>query len=526
MPEGPVKDTDYDITYENNTNAGTATATVTFKGNYSGEKKLSFIINQKSIDSATITTEGLTYNGSEQTAKITKVTLSDNTELAESDYKVSGNTGKNAATYNALTIKGTGNYNGTATGSFTIATKTVSIAWEPEGDAIFYYDGETHTPTATIEGVAEGEGLTATLKYTDSEKASLDPDSAPSALGSYIVTVTGLTAAAGTTVSNYVLPEEGLTKNFDIVLGKYWLAFAGAANPEDTSVVVKSQGQIDEDMAVLHGTKETTSTGKNKAAVETEYKNYMNGKNATGDSQEVRLYTKWYGVTTDSSSTEQDANKYVEMRIIQVGAHDEDGSAVTFMATHALPTAQQMNASNNTNAGSWEESYMRTTVMSDYVATGMKDIASAALPLNKVTTSGNSGSWTKDSTTADTFWLLSNSELFGAGENNTFISGDSPSFYVEGTQYAWFTTQNVNAKNGYGTNNQAIATLFKTRSGFKPVNSAGGSVSTWSLRSPVVSTGYSFGGVGNSDNPYYPSGAPTTMDNAINARGVVPAFAL
>ena len=521
MPEGPVKDTDYDITYENNTNAGTATATVTFKGNYSGEKKLSFIINQKSIDSATITTEGLTYNGSEQTAKITKVTLSDNTELAESDYKVSGNTGKNAATYNALTIKGTGNYNGTATGSFTIATKTVSIAWEPEGDAIFYYDGETHTPTATIEGVAEGEGLTATLKYTDREKTSLDPDSAPSALGSYIVTVTGLTAAAGTTVSNYVLPEEGLTKNFDIVLGKYWLAFAGAANPEDTSVVVKSQGQIDEDMAVLHGTDEET-----KGIVVAEYTNYMNGKNATGGSQEVRLYTKWYGATTDSSSTEQDANKYVEMRIIQVGAHDEDGSAVTFMATHALPTAQQMNTSNNTNAGSWEDSYMRTTVMSDYVSAGMKDIASAALPLNKVTTSGNSGSWTQDSTTADTFWLLSNSELFGAGENNTFISGNSPSFYVEGTQYAWFTTQNVNAKNGYSTNNQAIATLFKTRSGFKPVNSAGGSVSTWSLRSPVVSTGYSFGGVGNSDNPYYPSGTPTTMDNAINARGVVPAFAL
>ncbi|MBE6741433.1 MAG: fibronectin, partial [Ruminococcaceae bacterium] len=37
----------YTLKYENNKNVGTATVTITFKGNYSGTKKLEFTINPK-----------------------------------------------------------------------------------------------------------------------------------------------------------------------------------------------------------------------------------------------------------------------------------------------------------------------------------------------------------------------------------------------------------------------------------------------------------------------------------------------
>ena len=510
---------DYTISGNTGKEAKEYDLTITGVGNYTGTETVKFTISPKSIASAKITTSELTYNGGEQTAEITAVVLPDGTELAEDDYTASNNTGTDAKTYDALTITGTGNYTGTATGSFVINPKTVGITWEPEGEASFYYDGETHTPTASIEGVAEGEELTVVMSYANSESTPLDPDSAPSALGSYIATVTGLTAAAGTSASNYVLPEEGLSKDFDIVRNKYWLATAGAENPEAATVFVKTQGQIDEDMAVLHGTKETTSTGNNKAAVETEYKNYMNGKNAAGETQEVRLYTKW-----NLNDANTDVNKWVEFRIIQVGEHlndsadaaSGDGSAVTFMATHALPTKQQMNAAK-TNTGGWEASTLRTTMndANGYVMTGLSDLAPSVKAVTKKATGGeyynmyiDDRSKLTDTYTTDTFWTVSYSELCS---ENTVVITDTENWGVyrnEGSQYSWFTNKITNVKGS----NSAIEKLSYTRDDVKL------SPYWWSRSFYLEKTQpYNFGGVGYDGNPTYPVDATTS-------RAVVPAF--
>ncbi len=59
-----VKGTDYDLTYEDNVNVGTATITATFKGNYSGIRKINFNIIAKTLstDDVTFTTiDDLTY---------------------------------------------------------------------------------------------------------------------------------------------------------------------------------------------------------------------------------------------------------------------------------------------------------------------------------------------------------------------------------------------------------------------------------------------------------------------------------
>lgn len=149
-----------------------------------------------------------------------------------------------------------------------------------------------------------------------------------------------------------------------------------------------------------------------------------------------RLYTIW---NYDEVVTY--ANRFVEFRIIQVGAHDNDSSNVTFMATHSLPTAQLMNQGTatdpqGTNAGGWEKSYMRTTVFGDegYVQTGLSGLKDAAVTISKKATSGSSGNWTEGSTTQDKFWLLSFSEL--AGENTTPITSNG--YYKnEGSQYTW-----------------------------------------------------------------------------------------
>ena len=50
-----VKGTDYTVSYQNNKNVGTATVTVTGKGNYTGKKKATFVINPKPAQLNTLT---------------------------------------------------------------------------------------------------------------------------------------------------------------------------------------------------------------------------------------------------------------------------------------------------------------------------------------------------------------------------------------------------------------------------------------------------------------------------------------
>ena len=330
--------------------------------------------------------------------------------------------------------------------------------------------------------------------------------------------VLGGTVVAPTAFFDKVEQILRYTPDDDTSTGKYWLATADATDPEDSSVFIKGQAQIDEDMKVLHGTATQTSGGKDKAAVTTEYMNYMNGLNSDGtQKQEVRLYTKWNGDTKDNSGTEQAANQYVEFRIIQVGEHDGDGSAVTFMATHSLPSAQQMNPKTEanpygTNAGGWEASYMRTTVFGEngYVQTGLSGLKDAALTLNKKATSGSydsdKGTWVEGSTntTADKFWLLSYSEL--AGEDKVSY------FKNEGSQYDWCKDNVTNPTNS----NPAIAGIDVTRAGSYP---AGHDYSPYWLRSPYVIRSDYFGCV-------YPGGHPYCYAGAGYYMGVAPALAL
>ena len=116
-PEITIKDgskvlaegTDYDVTYSNNTNAGTANADITFKGNYSGNIKKTFEIARKPITADIEFTKTFTYTGSE--IKPTVVLKDGNTTIPESEYNVSYESNTNAGTGKIIvTNKDGGNY--------------------------------------------------------------------------------------------------------------------------------------------------------------------------------------------------------------------------------------------------------------------------------------------------------------------------------------------------------------------------------------------------------------------------------
>jgi hypothetical protein len=114
-----VNGTDYTIAYSNNVNAGTATITITGKGNYTGSKTITFKINALNISGATTSSvSAQNYTGKAITPSVT-VSYNGKTLVSGTDYTIAYSNNVNAGTA-TITITGKGNYTGTKTITFTI----------------------------------------------------------------------------------------------------------------------------------------------------------------------------------------------------------------------------------------------------------------------------------------------------------------------------------------------------------------------------------------------------------------------
>ncbi len=121
--------TDFDFSYDKNTDAGenTATVTITGKGNYTGTASKTFTIRPKDINGADIVLKNssFTYDGITKTVEITSVTLDGKTLTSPKDYEIKeGNEFISVNDSITLTIVGKGNYTGTATTIWKIAKAT------------------------------------------------------------------------------------------------------------------------------------------------------------------------------------------------------------------------------------------------------------------------------------------------------------------------------------------------------------------------------------------------------------------
>ena len=475
------------------TEVGTYTVRVKGLGNYTGQTEGTWNIVGIPLDTATVSVQNPTYNGSEQ--EITPVVkLGETTLTKDVDYKIAEGSDAKAtnvsATNYTVTIEGIGKYAGSVSQTWNITpldiTNNDSVTVTLSEDSVAY-DGEAHTQTATVKF-----GSTTLTQGTD---FTVSGQTTATEIGTYTLAVTGTGNFTGSKNATWDIHE---ATNY------YWLAAANATNPEDESGILKNQTQIDKDMKVLHG-----EDSDAKDAVEQEWTNYMNGKSADGTTdQEVRLYTKWYG-----SDAGTGANQWVEFRIIQVGEHDSDGSAVTFMATHSLPTAQSIFGANEKNIVGWSGSTLRVTMNDEqgYVMKGLANLKDSVKPICKLQATYNAETkWSQAASptdTPDTFWVLSHNELTGLGEAWKTV------YPPEGTQYSWFEGKVTNGNAA----NDAIANTDKTRASASPKSSDG---TSWWLRTPNISGSSSFGVVKNDGNPY------ASGQGKYNVRSVVPCFAM
>ena len=166
------KDTDYTVSYSNNTKVGTAKVTITGKGNYTGSVSKTYSIknNFKKATVSGISTKAFTGKNITQsiTVKYNGKTLKNGT-----DYTVSYSSNKNIGTA-TVKIAGKGSYTGTITKTFkinpakqeiqklTAKSKAFFVDWAQKGSATGY-----EIQYATNSKFTSAKKVTITNKKTD-----------------------------------------------------------------------------------------------------------------------------------------------------------------------------------------------------------------------------------------------------------------------------------------------------------------------------------------------------------------------
>lgn len=206
-----VGGTDYTVSYQNNTNPGTATVTVTGTGNYSGYTTKTFTIKQpaKSISSCTVSMSSSSFVA-DGTPKCPTVTVKDGTKTLSLniDYNVDyqNNVEPGTAT---VAIYGTGNYSGYTTKTFTItkpSAKSISSCTVSLSATSYDYDGTAKKPTVTVKDGTKTlvSGTDYTVTYpTDCTNA-----------GSKTVTITGKGNYTGSVAKTYTIVKQTEKKTF------------------------------------------------------------------------------------------------------------------------------------------------------------------------------------------------------------------------------------------------------------------------------------------------------------------------
>lgn len=162
---------DYNVTYSDNINAGTATAIVTGIGAYSGTKNVTFTIEPKKISSPTF--DGLkseyTYTGQKVEPEFTL--MDGDTVIPSNEYEVSysDNTEVGTATI-TITDATDGNYDINCKAEFDIVKADPVINELPMADPISYDPHKTLNEASISGGVVigvSGENITGTWSWAD-----------------------------------------------------------------------------------------------------------------------------------------------------------------------------------------------------------------------------------------------------------------------------------------------------------------------------------------------------------------------
>ncbi|MDO4404312.1 MAG: MBG domain-containing protein [Atopobiaceae bacterium] len=235
--------TDYTVAYSSNVDKGTASITVTGKGNYTGQATGSFRIVSMSINDAAITIAGnnYVYDGNAKTPAVT-VTLNNEKLVAGTDYAVTYGSNINAGTAH-VTVTGKGNYTGSKAGSFQIDPLSIrSVSVTAPGAQTYTGHDLKPKPTITFNGKTLVEGSDYALSYLNNVN-----------VGTATITITGKGNFTDTTTTNFKIARNKVA----VPVAKTDLVYSGTSQ----------QGVPETADYVLSGSVNGTNAGTYKTTV-------------------------------------------------------------------------------------------------------------------------------------------------------------------------------------------------------------------------------------------------------------------
>lgn len=194
--------------------------------------------------------------------------------------------------------------------------------------------------------------------------------------------------------------------------------------------IVKTDSEIRDDVKVLNDTTHETYSEDKFYEVKEQWESYMYDDN-------FHLYTKIGEGAEDDD--------YAEFRIVQVGPHDEDGSVLSFVMSHVLPSRLQLHNAM-TNSVSWSGTTLYSSLNTSAGAINQlfnDTFKNDIMTLNKKTTAGNKQS--NIVTSENKFWILAACELWGSVPTHGGYFQDKTPYQNEGSQYAYYQTRNISS---------------------------------------------------------------------------------
>lgn len=234
-----IQNTDYTITYTNDTNAGNAVATVTGKGIFAGSKNLNYIIEAIDIGSykLEIQSDSYNYDATEKKPEV-KVVISEiagkKYYLNVSSYTVKYENNKNVGTAN-VTVTGAGSYSGELKGTFEILPRDIAGATVTTSQKSYGYTGKEIKPEVAVT-LSDGTGLIFGTDYTVSYEDNTD-------IGTATVNVTGRGNYTGKAKGSYGIGAD--IKDAEIVLSKDQYIYSGKRNTPKATVVFAGKTLIE-----------------------------------------------------------------------------------------------------------------------------------------------------------------------------------------------------------------------------------------------------------------------------------------
>lgn len=204
---------DYDVVCTNNVNAGTASVTITGKGNYTGTIQTTFQIDAKDISKITaqITPTTFEYTGN---AVCPAATVKDGTKelVAGTDYVVTYTNNvevSSSALKPTATITGKGNYTGTKSITFNITAQELKVENITLSKTDYTYNGKNRKPKVTVRN-SNGVKLQADKDYTITYPNDVTN------IGIKSITITGKGNYKGNVKAEYGIAEKVTVKKASI----------------------------------------------------------------------------------------------------------------------------------------------------------------------------------------------------------------------------------------------------------------------------------------------------------------------